>query len=160
MGIDDIWLYGSIFVSIAVRKSFWGFSQGGAPPTSWKLMGNISYWLKLDLYHRYIMVYHGISIYLYIYIYNHKKFRHQLRQLWITTSQALYAALPSTDLARRFWASHLTFSNSASAMILWMIHTLFTHMFNPCMGNIPINIIYMYILYYISYIMYIQLNYM
>ena len=148
-----------IWVNIRVdscEKIFLGLFPRWCPPTSWKLMGNISYWLKLDLYHRYIMVYP--YIYTYIYIYNHKKFRHQLRQLWITTSQAPYAALPSTDLARRFWASHLTFSNSASAMILWMIHTLFTHMFNPCMGNIPINIIYMYILYYISYIMYIQLN--
>ena len=92
----------------------------------------------------------------YIYI-NHKKFRHQVRQLWITTLQApiFLRALPDPPIesACRFWASHLTFSNSASAMILW-IHTLFTHMFNPCMGNIPINIIYIYILYYISYIMY------
>ena len=139
MGIDDIWLYGSIFVSIAVRKSFWGFSQGGARQL------HENWWVTYHTGSNWICII-GISWYIHIsihiYIYNHKKFRHQLRQLWITTSQAPYAALPSTDLARRFWASHLTFSNSASAMILWMIHTLFTHMFNPCMGNIPINIIY------------------
>ena len=152
-------------MSIAVRQSFWGFSQlkyqpflcSGGYWTFDPHLGGIPRWCPAN-FMKTIVTYHtgsnwiciiGISWYIHIsihiYIYNHKKFRHQLRQLWITTLQAPYAALPSTDLARRFWASHLTFSNSASAMILWIIHTLFTHMFNPCMGNIPINIIYIYI---------------